>query len=275
MNTPTFSRTLSFAALTLGLVAFAPAATVEERLAALEAKTTQQQALITSLQIENTNLKTWKNAAVPKIEVAFDRTRHMFVSGTDTIFRGTNVYIQKGAAAGDVSVNGLGNLIIGFNNPRPEFNTRSGSHNIIYGDGVNYTGHHNLIGGYINSLGGNYNAILSGRYNRVSSPGDTFSVLLTGQENQVFSKFSLQGTGILNRNERDHAMILGGRSNLITNGTWNAGNFGAIVTGENNTVTADAAAILTGRGNRATAPGAALGSADGRISMTPWSLFVD
>lgn len=193
----------TIASLALGLVTISSAATVEERLAALESKyatqqTTiaQQQIQITSLQSENATLRSWKTIVSPKIEASFDRTKYMIVSGNDTIFRGTNVFVQKGASAGDVSTNGLGNLIVGFNNPRAGAgNFRNGSHNIVLGDGLNYSGHHNLIGGFVNTLQGNYSAMLSGRYNTLGGGGDQFSTVLTGENNRSYAQFGFMGTG--------------------------------------------------------------------------------
>jgi uncharacterized coiled-coil protein SlyX len=193
----------TIASLALGLVTFSSAATVEERLAALEIKYTtqqttiaQQQIQITSLQSENAILRAWKTIVSPKIEASFDRTKYMIVLGNDTIFRGTNLFVQKGSSAGDVSTNGLGNLIVGFNNPRAGAgNFRNGSHNIVLGDGLNYSGHHNLIGGFVNTLQGNYSAMPSGRYNTIGGGGDQFAAVITGENNRNYGQFGLMGTG--------------------------------------------------------------------------------
>ena len=47
------------------------------------------------------------------------------------LFTGANLYVQSGSGATDGAVNGLGNLIVGYNEASDE--TRVGSHNLVLG----------------------------------------------------------------------------------------------------------------------------------------------
>ena len=64
-------------------------------------------------------------------------------SGTSMIISGANLFIRNGLGITN-SVNGLGNLILGFNEPRPlnadgtNPNVRTGSHNLVLGVRNNY-----------------------------------------------------------------------------------------------------------------------------------------
>ena len=65
------------------------------------------------------------------------------VTGTQDLYvAGTNVHILN--AATPANPNGLGNLIVGHNRSRASFggtDERTGSHNLVIGDGNNYSGH--------------------------------------------------------------------------------------------------------------------------------------
>lgn len=262
MNINTHFRSFAFAALALGGAAFSSAATVEERLAALETLTAQQKTKITTLEQKLTAVET--------------KTKFMTVTGTDTFFRGTNVYVQKDAgysAAANATTNGLGNLIIGYNLTRANGNNiRTGSHNFVYGDGLNYVGSHNMIGGVFNGIMGNYSAMLTGKNNELSGSGDRFSVMGTGYGNLLFGQYGLMGTGYLNRNEENYAAIVTGSNNLITrdNVLNRVGNFAAILTGEKARAYADFAAIVSAHNAYATNYGSVIGAGYDVTSTATW-----
>jgi hypothetical protein len=60
-------------------------------------------------------------------------------TGNDITFRGVNVHVVNGTGTTDGTVNGLGNLIVGYNELRSTPNDRTGSHNIVVGPRHNYS----------------------------------------------------------------------------------------------------------------------------------------
>jgi hypothetical protein len=72
---------------------------------------------------------------------------HVSVAGNDITISGANLYVNSGAGATDAPVNGLGNLIIGYNEPRGGGADRSGSHNLVVGRGNNYASYGGFVVG--------------------------------------------------------------------------------------------------------------------------------
>ncbi|MCP4137457.1 MAG: hypothetical protein GY754_41200 [bacterium] len=89
----------------------------------------------------------------------------------------TNGIDNSGATVG--VVNGLGNLIVGYNGERTgswasAYNDRSGSHNIIVGNENNYSFYGGLVVGAWNTISGQYSSVVGGNLNTAS--GDYSSV---------------------------------------------------------------------------------------------------
>src|SRR5207237_2939381 len=63
----------------------------------------------------------------------------MHAIGTDVFFEGCNVHIQSGAGTTYAPVNGLGNLILGYNENANTPLDRSGSHNLVVGSSHTYS----------------------------------------------------------------------------------------------------------------------------------------
>ena len=136
------------------------------------------------------------------------------VDGNDTLtFSGLNLQIVNGEGETD-TVNGLGNLIVGYNGQTvvgadPD---RGGSHSVVVGDGHGWTSHGALIAGRDNTVSGAWASVLGGSSGTASG---------------------------------DRAAVLGGRQN-------SAGGNGAVVTGgQGNQASGDEAAVLGGQGNEA------------------------
>ena len=153
------------------LSAFAPAQTVEQRLAALESANTALNAKIAKLEKQIYDLNganIYQDARIATLEL---KTQFIQVSGKTTKFVGTNVQIQKDNGVDGVA-NGLGNLIIGRNAERTDLYkaVRTGSHNIVMGDQNGYAGSNSFVGGYRNSVEADYSVILTGRDNIITPP---------------------------------------------------------------------------------------------------------
>jgi hypothetical protein len=138
-------------------------------------------------------------------------------------------------SVGLVSVNGVGNLIVGYNElGNVNGDDRTGSHNVVVGHGNSYLSFGGLVAGRDNMQGnpanprvGAYASVTGGQLNRARS---TSAVVVGGRENI---------------SENDGTTILGGQGNQVT------GDYGAIVGGHDNSVTgsADWAVVAGGFNN--------------------------
>jgi|RhiMetdeSRZDD1v2_1073273.scaffolds.fasta_scaffold281263_1 hypothetical protein len=91
-----------------------------------------------------------------------------FILPTDS---GQATNIINGLEATDTT-NGLGNLIVGYNELRPlSDNVRTGSHNVVVGRQNNFSSFGGLVAGAFNEISGEFAAISGGRFN--SAIGDS------------------------------------------------------------------------------------------------------
>jgi hypothetical protein len=119
-------------------------------------------------------------------------------NGADIIISGANLNIVNGAG-NTQTANGLGNLILGYNEPRgggADF--RTGSHNLVIGQQSNYTSFGGIIGGY---------------QNQISGP---FAHVLTGYRNGALNFYACVVTGEANNAANNYAAILGGDRNVAS-----------------------------------------------------------
>ena len=130
-------------------------------------------------------------------------------STNQVVISGANFQVNSGTGATHGAVNGLGNIIIGYNEdenydnsseggtPDPTPDVKTGSHNLIVGAGHYYTSFGGIIAGYDNKSTAKYTGALGGHRNIVS--GD-YSVTLGGDSNNSGGRYG---------------SILGGFSNSI------------------------------------------------------------
>ena len=190
---------------------------VLERLVALEAARDGQDAIIAQLESEladaNAGIAALEaalagaNTAIAALEVALEGTsvtefddRLAAVEETltcasydsvehDFILEGCNVHVRNGSGFTE-AVSGFGNLIVGYNASLGLVN-RTGSHNLIIGDGHQYSSYGGLIAGFRNTVsspggsvtGGTENtvrgfwgSITGGRNNTIANSGDGASI---------------------------------------------------------------------------------------------------
>jgi hypothetical protein len=108
-------------------------------------------------------------------------------TGTDFVFEGCNVHVRNGDGSTDTT-NGLGNLILGYN--EGILFKRGGSHNLVIGPNHSYTSYAGLVAGNQNTIsganatvaGGSLNvasafaaSVSGGRSNHAISPGASVS----------------------------------------------------------------------------------------------------
>jgi hypothetical protein len=75
--------------------------------------------------------------------------KYVTTTGTDMVISGANLHIVNGAGA-TTTKNGLGNLIVGYNEKRddtPNTDVRTGSHNLILGEENSFSSYGGIVGG--------------------------------------------------------------------------------------------------------------------------------
>jgi hypothetical protein len=157
-------------------------------------------------------------------------------SGKSTTFTGCNLYIQNGlgvtngnpndpSGTGDFIVNGLGNLILGYNVtgritidpftglPLPD-DVRTGSHNLILGDFNNYSSFGGIVAGQFSTVSGAYATVTGGQGN---SAANAFASVSGGSGNLASGANSSVSGGASNVAAATYASISGGANNLASN----------------------------------------------------------
>ena len=112
--------------------------------------------------------KTYVDALANRITALETLLVHFSRSGNEITISGANLHINSATGSTDGSVNGLGNLIVGYNEERGSGDDRSGSHNIVVGTRHNYSSFGGLVVGYSNTISGYYASVSGGQGNTAS-----------------------------------------------------------------------------------------------------------
>jgi hypothetical protein len=164
-------------------------------------------------------------------------------SGNDITFSGVNVHVVNGTGTTYGTVNGLGNLIVGYNELRSSGNDRTGSHNIVVGSRQNYSSYGGLVAGYQNAISGAYASVSGGYFNAASSSGASVS---GGYSNTASYFYASVSGGYLNTASGNRASVSGGHSNTAS------GTYSSISGGRNNEASGQYSFVGGGGGENAT-----------------------
>jgi hypothetical protein len=117
--------------------------------------------------------------------------------GEPTIeFSGVNVQIVNGAGITE-STNGVGNLVIGYDEDLDDTHAQTGSHDLILGDEQTFTGYAGIVAGRENQITAPFASVLGGTENKASGPestvaggggnaaSGTLSAIFGGKENKA------------------------------------------------------------------------------------------
>ncbi len=102
-----------------------------------------------------------------------DLLQHFSRNGDEITISGANLKIVNGSGSTDGTVNGLGNLIVGYNeqgSPVP-----GGSHNIVLGMYQNYASYGGFLAGFSNIVTAPFGSVCGGQGNTVSGFAATIS----------------------------------------------------------------------------------------------------
>lgn len=194
-------------------------------------------------------------------------------SGERLEFAGVNLHVTNGTGA-TARVNGLGNLILGYDEDRAEPADRTGSHNLVVGRGHAYASYSGIVAGEHNAIAGPFASVLGGSENVASGQA---SSVLGGQANEAAGSHAAVSGGTLNRAEGawtsvagggenvalgKAASVSGGRTNQATGGSaWigggllntASGDAAGVSGGTENVASGDLASVSGGKGNAAEA----------------------
>jgi len=130
--------------------------------------------------------------------------------GNDVFLTGANLHVLSGTGATDAAVNGLGNLIVGYNELRGAGDDRSGSHNIVVGRWHNYTSYGGVVVGIANTISGPYASVSGGSTNQANGPSSSVS---GGNFNTASGINSSVSGGQLNQANGLTSSVSGGQGN--------------------------------------------------------------
>ena len=151
----------------------------------------------------------------------------------EVVITGANLRLVNSLRATATS-NGLGNLLVGYNEPREGENVRTGSHNVVVGQGHNFS-----------SFGG----LVVGRQNEIRG---AFATVSGGFDNTASGESAAVSGGLFNRASGESAAVSGGFDNTAS------GSAASVCGGDGNTARGSAASVCGGHGNTASGHTAAI-----------------
>ena len=163
-------------------------------------------------------------------------------TGTEIYITGANLHILSGSGSTEGTVNGLGNLIIGYNENRSSGNSRTGSHNLILGKENNYLSYGGIVSGWHNDISNRHASVTGGQYNIASGP---FSSITGGGSNTASGQWSSINGGLFNRAVGGSSWVSGGQYNTVS------GSSTSVAGGMYNTASGLASSVSGGYGNTA------------------------
>ncbi len=98
--------------------------------------------------------KSYVDALETRIQALETLLTNFSRSSNEITIRGANLHIVSGSGSTNATVNGLGNLIIGYNEARTSGNDRTGSHNLVIGAKQNFSSYGGMVAGYSNTISG-------------------------------------------------------------------------------------------------------------------------
>jgi trimeric autotransporter adhesin len=182
------------------------------------------------------------------------KTQFISIGDGQMYVTGTNLHLRSGLGATNgnpadrfnlaaSSVNGLGNLIIGYNEASGTYgDERTGSHNLVFGDHHDYTSFGGLVAGQANRISNAY-ATVTGGYRNVSS--GALSSVSGGQNNTASGVTASVGGGDINTASGFCASIGGGQNNTANN------DYTSVMGGRSSRASGLAASVTGGNGNEA------------------------
>lgn len=212
---------------------------------------------------------------------------HFRRDGNDVTISGANLHVDNGAGRTDMQ-NGLGNVIVGYNEPRSEspdcrifpdvcIDDRSGSHMFVAGRYHKYSSYGGIVAGSLNAVTGPFASVIGGRSNLAS--GDHAAVA-GGSSNQASGFDAAVSGGSGNLATGSGAAVCGGAFNAasgleasVSGGSLNdaSGTHASVCGGTHNEASGELASIAGGVFNEAHGEVSCIGGGTNRFLATPYS----
>jgi hypothetical protein len=196
------------------------------------------------------------------IQALIDKTQYITCAGGEMYIRNTNLHLENGLGATNgypadpnslaaAVTNGKGNLIVGYNASRTfdRPNVRTGSHNLILGDGNNYSSFGGLVAGRVSTTSAPYASVSGGEGNTAS---DYASSVSGGNSNTAAGYSSSVSGGNSNTATGYSSGVSGGLSNTASS------FFASVSGGDSNTALGDSSSVSGGRLNTASGIGSSV-----------------
>jgi hypothetical protein len=189
-------------------------------------------------------------------------------------FSGVNVQVVDGTDGTGGATNGLGNLIIGYNE-NTQGRARTGSHNLVVGREHEYTSFGGIVAGYNNTLTATEGSVLGGRLNKASGLNATvlggntnfasgaYTAVVGGNSNEATGTYSAIGGGFDNSTLGQYSAIAGGCENT----TGNSSTYSAISGGQLNQANALWSSVAGGFTNKANGQHSSVSGGSTRTSV--------
>lgn len=176
-----------------------------------------------------------------RISALESRLQHFSRTGNDVFITGANLHILNGQGRTD-TVNGLGNLIVGYDEPRAQGADQSGSHNLVVGTEHNYSSYGGIVAGIYNAISGQWACVTGGTASQATGYASSVS---GGSGGTASGGNSAVGGGLQNTASGDFASVVGGKSNTAS------GVYAWVGAGYENFASGDAASVSGGQQNLA------------------------
>ena len=137
----------------------------QANLSELADQVSQLEARLSLLANEQARTEDELETAKTAIAELEDLTQYLSLSDRDLILTGANLHVRSGSGSTGGAVNGLGNIIIGYNELRTAtgaVNDRSGSHMFVVGQRQNYSSYGGIVAGDANTVSGTFACVLAG-----------------------------------------------------------------------------------------------------------------
>ena len=102
------------------------------------------------------------DALTARVAVLEGLLQNFHRAGTDVFIDGANLHVRSGSGRTDAPVNGLGNLIIGYDEPADGGGGRGGSHNLVVGRENSYASYGGVVAGLGARSSGPFSAQFAG-----------------------------------------------------------------------------------------------------------------
>jgi hypothetical protein len=202
------------------------------------------------------------DALTARIAALEAKLASLTVSGNDVIFNGVNVHVRN-SMGNTATVNGTGNLIVGYNELRGSGDVRTGSHNIVVGQKHNYNSYGGLVAGGVNSITGPYASVSGGAGNTASG---TASSVSGGDGNTAKNYAASVSGGRYNTASGNYSFVGGGGGGTAVEGNKAVAIYSAVLGGASN-IAGDPALTDQSIGYQSSVSGGAYNIASGQRSF--------